>query len=247
MACDQENAVVGQLKEMDCPDCLNRGYVTRVVEGKPFNALYKVQQECACMKQRRSIRMIEKSGLKDLMQRYTFENFKVTHAYQEQLLNGAKRFLECTDGQWFYMGGQPGVGKTHICTAMTGEMIKAGKSARYMLWLADAGRLKANIMDDVQYERMIGEFKHVDVLYIDDLFKTEANKAPTAADIKLAFDIINYRYNNSGLVTIISTEHYIDELIDFDEAVGSRVYERTKEFCFKAPRDMKKNYRLCGG
>ena len=45
-----------------------------------------------------------------------------------------------------FIGGQVGAGKTHLCTAMVGEFLKRGISAKYMLWRDDALKLKASPM-----------------------------------------------------------------------------------------------------
>ena len=70
------------------------------------------------------------------------------------------------------------------------------------------------------YSRLLTPFKTVPVLYIDDLFKTEAGKLPTTADVNIAFEIINHRYINPDYITVISTEKTMDELIAIDEAVA---------------------------
>ena len=48
-------------------------------------------------------------------------------------------------------------------------------------------------------ERLLEEIKNVEVLYIDDFLKTKENLA-------LIWEIIDYRYINPKLITIISTE-----------------------------------------
>ena len=47
-----------------------------------------------------------------------------------------------------------------------------------------------------------------------------AGKPITQGDINIAFEIINYRYIND-LITIISSELLLDEIINIDEATGS--------------------------
>ena len=41
-------------------------------------------------------------------------------------------------------GGQPGSGKTHICTAVTGELLRSGLNARYIVRNDEAVKIKAN-------------------------------------------------------------------------------------------------------
>ena len=64
-----------------------------------------------------------------------------------------------------------------------------------------------------------------------------------AAGVDVALELIMVRYNQRDKLTILSTERSIDELLDIDEALGSRVYERSKGFYLRfAGRE--KNWRL---
>ena len=79
-----------------------------------------------------------------------------------------------------------------------------------MLWRDIAVKLKSVVNDFNEYERLISPLKNADVLYIDDFFKTGKDRVgntmrPTEADCNLAFEIINYRYNQRGINAIIST------------------------------------------
>lgn len=245
--CDILNSTQGNLTGYDCPDCMNRGVIYRVDNG------YIVSHECHCMETRRSMWNIKKSGIESLLKQCTFENFNATDEWQKDLKSGAQQFLTDHTGKWFYAGGQVGCGKTHICTAICGEMLKQGKAVRYMLWRDEVVRLKAAVNDDVEYSKLINPLKTAPVLYVDDFFKTgdeldrlgnTVKKKPTQGDINVAFEIFNYRYINQNLVTIVSSERSINDLLDCDEAVGSRIYQRTKDYCFYFQPDKSKNYRL---
>ena len=116
-----------------------------------------------------------------------------------------------------------------------------------MLWRDDVVKIKGAVTDHDEYSRLMDEYKNIDVLYIDDLFKTgkaddNTVQKPTGADINAAFEIINYRYNNPSLLTIISSELSQDELIDIDEAIGGRIYEKSTAFSIGKNRD--RNYRI---
>ena len=63
------------------------------------------------------------------------------------------------------------------------------------------------------------------ILLIDDLFKGSI----TGSDINIMFEIINYRYLN-GLPLIVSCEKSIEEIINIDEAIGSRLYEMSCDY-----------------
>lgn len=241
--CEVMNSIVGDLKGYDCPKCLNRGFTYHVKDG------CVAARECSCMEIRRSKANIERSGLKELLSQCTFDNFRDPDPWQKDLKSGAMRFLGDHAGKWFYAGGQVGCGKTHICTAICGEFLKRGVPVKYMLWRDEATRLKAVVNDDEEYPRLLNPLKAAPVLYVDDFFKTSdtedgQKKRPTTGDINVAWAIFNYRYINRNLVTIISSERSIDDLLNCDEAVGSRIYQRTKEYCFYFRPDTTKNYRL---
>jgi DNA replication protein DnaC len=189
---------------------------------------------------------MKRSGLKDIIKDYTFDKFIDTEPWQKAVKAAAMEYAKHPEG-WFFLGGQSGAGKTHLCTAICREFLLAGKQVRYMLWRDDIVKIKGAVTDSVEYSNAIDKYKRVDVLYIDDLFKTgkaadNSVQKPTAADINVAFEIINYRYNNPSLLTIISSELTEDELMDIDEAIGGRIYERAKSISIAKNRD--RNYRI---
>lgn len=180
------------------------------------------------MEIRRSLWRVQNSGLENLMKRYTFDNWQEINGWQTELLNKAKAYAESPDG-WFVVCGKSGTGKTHICTAVCGKLMFSGWDVRYMLWRDEGTKIKAAVKDQEEYRRLLDPLKTVKVLYIDDLFKTGKGADPTTADVNLAFEILNYRYNNAGLLTVISSEMPIEDILEVDEAVGSRIYERCRK------------------
>ena len=218
------NRTAGKLEGYDCRECMNRGYSYTTDESG-----YLISVPCKCMTIRNNKRRIEQSGLADLLSRYTFKAWQTDEAWQKEILDGAKRFAANPDG-WFSVSGKPGTGKTHICTAICGALMRKGYDVRYMLWRDAATTLKANsTADAAAYSHEITPLKTVQVLYIDDFFKTGGKRPPTVMDANLAFEIINARYNARDLITIVSSERSLDELMRIDEATASRIYERTKK------------------
>lgn len=233
------NASAGTLLYHNCDKCKNKGRIAYINSQGTF-----ALKQCECMTIRKSKEMLSKSGLTALVEKYTFNNYVTNEKWQESIKNAAKSYICDTFGNWFFIGGQVGAGKSHICTAIANELLNNGKMVCYMLWRDDVVALKANVNNYEQYEKRIKELKTVSVLYIDDFFKTERGKAPTPADINIAFELLNYRYNNPELTTIISTELQIRDIISLDEAVGSRIYERSKKYQININADINKNYRL---
>ena len=246
---DDFNKQPGTLNEADgynCQQCLNRGYVMKVVQ-TPRGWWTTEQATCKCMSVRKTIRRMKRSGLKDIIKDYTFDKYETTESWQKTVKDAAFEYAKNPVG-WFFLGGQPGIGKTHLCTAICRDFLLAGKEVRYMLWRDEAPRLKS-LVNDPEYGPAIKPYKEAEVLYIDDLFKTGKGdrgekQRPTGGDINLAFELLNYRYNDPKLLTIISSECTMNDLLDIDEAVGSRVAERAKVLSMKPDRS--KNYRLRG-
>ncbi|MGN1230557.1 MAG: ATP-binding protein [Anaerotignum sp.] len=195
------------------------------------------------MEKRRGQWRIEKSGLDDMVGRYTFSNFRTETKMQKTMMNMAQEFLKQETG-WFFVGGQVGSGKTHICTAIANEFMERGKSLRYMVWTDEVTKLKSIKLDEEAYRKEIAGWKRADIVYIDDLLKVRTGSQPTDADINIAFELINSRYNERNLVTIISSERTIAEILELDEGVGSRIFQRCGNFKLSISRDKEKNYRL---
>lgn len=229
----------------NCNVCKNKGYIAKVVEYE--NGTFShVVSDCKCAEVRRSILRLKKSGLKDIIHDYTFAKFEDTENWQKAVKAAAMEYAKSPEG-WFFLGGQSGCGKTHLCTAICREFLLSGKRVIYMLWRDDIVKIKGAVTDSVEYSNLIEKYKQADVLYIDDLFKTgkgqdNSKQMPTPADINVAFEIINYRYCNPKLLTIISSELSEDELIDIDEAIGGRIFERAKSFSIA--KDRSRNYRI---
>ena len=236
---ERANQDVGNLNERDgydCPLCRNRGYFHRV---RADSSTYV--EECSCMPIRRNRLRLRESGLEDMAGRQTFDSWQCDEAWQEEAKTKAQDYADHPDG-WFLACGPCGTGKTHLCTAICAELMAQGTEVRYVLWREFAPQAKAAVNDQYEYSRLVTPLKEVPVLYIDDLFKTGKGQEPTTGDVNLAFELMNSRYNDSSKVTIISTERSVSELIEIDEAVGSRIYERSKGHSYNF--DGKKNWRL---
>ena len=240
---DDYNATVGKLDEVDglnCNECKNKGHM--LVLDEEYREAYR---ECKCMKTRATLRRARNSGLGDILTDYTFDKFIVTEEWQKNIKETAQAFCNDDDVKWFYIGGQSGSGKSHLCTAIAAHYIKAGKNVKYMIWISEAKKLKA-LVNDISYQTEINKYKDVQVLYIDDFLKVDDNERPTGADMKLALEIINHRLLSKEKITIISSERPINELIDYDEATMGRLFQQTGNYKLSIQKDRSRNYRLRG-
>lgn len=233
---DLYNQIHGDLDGYDCPVCLNKGNYHALVNGEI------VTRVCDCMQVRKAYWNLQKSGLIDLVDRYRFDNFRRDTPWRDAMYKAAQAFVD-DKSSWMYIGGQPGCGKTHICTAAVAELLRKGEPARYMLWREEVVRLRALVNDNEEYSRIIKPYENVKVLYIDDFFKAPSGKDPTDGDINIAYSLINHRYNK-GLKTIISSERSLGDVTRIDEATGSRIAQMAQGLTVTIGRDPGKNYRM---
>jgi len=201
--------------------------------------------ECSCVLHARNRKRLREAGLDTLVARCTFDSFRTDTAWQQTVKRKAREYLrECRDSS-FFIAGQSGSGKTHICTAIAVEIMKSGRQLRYFQWVRDSARLK-QLVNDPEYDSEIRRWMDVPFLYVDDLFKAEI----TDADIRLFYEILNARYNKS-LPTIISSERSLDQIKrargGSGEAIAGRIYEMcdSGRYCLEL-FGSDKNYRFHG-
>lgn len=231
----------------NCPICRNKGEIFKVftTEGatdkngdpiSPFNYDFTKTVPCSCMEKRRRY---ERSRMSGLPEGYTFDTFKVDEGWQEDMRALCQRYLTdraWKDGAWLYMGGAIGSGKSHIVSALARELVYE-KNVSYMNWVREARQLKSVVNDNLDYGLLFRRFAYADILFIDDFFKSGY---VTEADKRLAYDILNERYNNRK-PTLFTSEMFIDEIPD--EAINGRIYERAKDYTLEIGRDRDKDMR----
>ena len=249
---EQYNNREGDLHEKDgyhCEKCKNRGTIAKAVYTE-FGYWTHVYYDCECKIVRSNIARMRKSGLQDVIEKYRFDNYEAAEPWQQAVKNLAMDYTAAQrnqrgEGKWFFMGGASGAGKSHICTAICRELLLAGFGVQYMKWREDTVRLKAMVTDG-QYEAEMHKLKTAEVLYIDDFFKTghseNGMQKPSPADVSLAFELLNDRYNQPNAITIISSESMLDDIFAIDEAIGGRIWERADEYVVSLS-GKEKNYR----
>lgn len=94
------------------------------------------------------------------------------------------------------------------------------------------------MIDEEYYSKILSKYQKAKLLLIDDLFKGKVNES----DTNIMFEIINYRYMNY-LPIIVSSEFTVERLLDFDEAIGSRIIEMAKDYTVEIV-GKENNYRL---
>lgn len=203
-------------------------------EGRTFS------KYCSCKKSKDNQRRLARTALADKVEQYKLNNYIAKEDWQQVILSSAKKYVKEYNG-WFYIGGQVGTGKTHICTGIIQNISYLySLSFEYILFNKKMTELKQLKFEDKEkYNDILNWLFNVDILFIDDLYKTE----PTKADLDILFDIVNERYL-SNKTCIFSSEKFISEIFEYDEAISSRILEKCGEYVLSISRDMNKNYRL---
>ena len=232
--------------EYRCSECMDSGWIDVWDEnGNRF------ARKCACRIAREAESRLQESGLAEAVQQQTFDSFRTDNALQAHMKRIAQEYLVTLFDRWdeprrpwMYYGGNPGSGKTHICTAVCGEILRHNIGVKYMQWTTESKRLKFS--GNEIFEDALDEYINPTVLYIDDLLKQKYTENPvfTEADIRIAFSILNARYLMNKPTIISSEWDLIDQLLPADEGVFSRVYERAKEFTVRISRRQEFNYRM---
>lgn len=200
---------------------------------------------CACkIKEQNKARL----GINIGFQSKTLDNYKVTNTIQGEMKTKASQYIQGFNNNSFCLLGQVGAGKTHIATSIANALIDKNVNVRYVLFnnlIEDYIRA-----DDMQLKVLDDKYKQVQVLLIDDLFKTSITswngvKKLNSKHLEIMFDLINYRYLNKKAV-IITCEMLVNELLELDEATTSRLLEMSRGYVVQIQKDVKMNYRIWG-
>ncbi|MBQ8288461.1 MAG: ATP-binding protein [Clostridia bacterium] len=202
-----------------CPDCKDTGYVG--------------QKMCVCLKAALSEEGMRRAGLSHLFETQRFDTFLLDYYRQDprvyrlmqNYLEICRGFAERFDGntrQSLLLCGGTGLGKTHLSTAIAGEIVQKGfdvlyESAPNLLSAYEAERfgrsLTASVADTSRYLTC-------DLLVIDDLGAELSN----SFTVGVLYNLINTRIV-SCRSTIISTNLNPDEIRSrYTDRIASRLH-----------------------
>lgn len=222
-----------------CEKCRNK----RMIHYFDWETGYEWVEYCECYPALKAMRNIRKSGLGEYIKNLTFANFERKAEYQKQMYDLAQEFFHSNGQSWFAIFGQTGAGKTHICTALCGELLNRGQSLIYLRWAVEIKRIKMLGGGSNGYvDEMDKIFAH-DVIYIDDLFKCSRGRTPTDAEIDIAFELIDNALSQRKIL-ILSGETTLEQIRDIDEATAGRIKKECGKYLLQIKHDADKNYRL---
>lgn len=235
-----------------CDKCKDTGFTT---EWQKINNIdYLMPTRCKCKEVDEITNNKDRSGLGDLIKSKTLDNYYTKHPYQKGIKDKAQAYLEefkKGNRYWFALLGQSGIGKTHIMAAVSGQLLKMGHVVKYYTADDIIQKLQSCKFNEEDYNKQFGRIAEVEVLYIDELFKSSIqnfyNKESfNSNDFREIFKIINYRYNKNKPM-LINSEIHFERFGELDQAMIGRINEKCKkEFIVSVKPDKSKNYRLYG-
>lgn len=226
-----------EVSEYKCPKCRDLRFIIKDNEAIP----------CSCKAIREAEEILIKSGISEEFRKKTFNNFD--YSYDMSIYDAfykAKSYVNNFDysspsrNKSIMFVGQVGSGKTHLSMAIANSLMEKGVGVLYMPYRDNITSIKQNMRDEEYYRKATNKFKNAKVLLIDDLFKGNI----TGSDVNIMFEIVNFRYLNN-LPLIVSSEKSIDEIMEIDEAIGSRLYEMSNGYVVNI-NGKKLNYRMHG-
>ena len=237
-------------KSFNCNICKDEGIITSVKVKR--NIEYETSKPCKCQKIKEIKVAKDKSGMGDLIKNKTFDNYVATKDYQKFIKQKALDYVEeMKSGNRVSVAilGQSGIGKTHILSAVTQELLEVGIGVRYYIADDIIQILDACKYDEENYNREFNKIANSPVLFIDDLFKTSITnyynkESINRSDLRVMFKIINYR-SFKNLPVMVSSEIQFDRLSKLDQAVAGRINEMCQnKYVISVKEDPMKNYRL---
>ncbi|MFB0637460.1 ATP-binding protein [Bacillus rugosus] len=237
------------LDEMVLEEDYLAGKVCTPDKAREWKTTYSKQ--CDCVKRKKIARLMAASGITEKFEMLLFRNF-ITNGKPQMI----KEAYECAVEYFkdfekikgeransIALLGQPGSGKTHLLTAIMNNLIK--KKSIHCMYFPYVEGMSDLKNDFDQLETKLDAMRKVDVLFIDDLFKPVSGK-PRATEwqVEQIQSVVNYRYLNHKPL-LISSELTTDELLDVDEALGSRIHQMCKYYTVIIQGDrMELNHRL---
>ncbi|MBD0399222.1 MULTISPECIES: ATP-binding protein [Bacillus] len=208
-------------------------------------------KQCECVKRKKIARLMKASGITEEFEKLLFGNFikdgkpdMIKDAY-ECAVEYYKDFqsIKGKRSNSIALLGQPGSGKTHLLTAIMNNLIK--KKSIYCMYFPYVEGMGDLRNDFDQLETKLDAMRKAEVLFIDDLFKPVKGE-PRATDwqVEQIQSVVNYRYLNHKPL-LISSELDTGEILDIDEALGSRIHQMCRDYTVTIKGDrMQLNHRL---
>lgn len=241
--CARENAKRVEPDEkygIDCAICGNKGQLVTWDRDEQCMRW----STCRCEHTRHSLQLLDKSGVCPDWRCKTLESFCINEEWRQALKLKIEAYLADTSRCWLFVSGQSGCGKTHLCTAVFVTLVRAGHIGRCVSWSRLMQKMDAAYYKNDEYKKIVDPLLSCDVLYLDDLFKSRGNAIISERAFDHTLRLLDARYQNPDLITILSSEWTVERLTGEDEALAGRIVERCGTHIVQVAKAEGRNYRI---
>lgn len=182
--------------------------------------------KCEAEKKKRMAEAIAgRSGVSELHQRCTVDNYLVASNEQAKVRDFTRWFIDSFDnnnGTSFVFSGESGTGKNHLAAAICNELMRQGKSCLVITITELMIRLRKCYGKDSETgeDDFIKSLVKLDLLVLDEI----GLQRGTDAEHLLINQLIDQRLNHLRPTGVLTNLNYTD----FDKLVGVRVSRRLK-------------------
>ena len=184
---------------------------------------------CSCFREMLIKENIKSSGIGNLIEKQSFENFSLSRyqpearEHMEKNLNAARSFVDkfpTNETKNLLLIGPTGTGKTHLSTAIAKAIIEKGAevlydSAQNIVSAFEKDKFKSGYG---QYDPEGTKYLECDLLILDDL----GTEFISQFTVSCLYNLLNTRINK-GLSTVISTNL---SPVELSEKYEDRIYSR---------------------
>lgn len=205
-----------RVADASCPLCEGRGWILQRDSGAGS------ARPCECRKRVMSERLLERSGLPERYQRCRIENFRIGSGNQnittqlQRAKSESRRYVDGFlrgDGTFRESGlvfvGPPGVGKTHLASAVLAEVVLGYQvSGRFVDFTSLIHQIQATFGNETldTKQKVLGPVLSAQLLVLDEL----GAQKPTPWVRDQLYLVINTRYSQR-LPTIFTTNYPLAE------------------------------------
>ena len=245
-----------QATTVECELCNDTGWIQSkkmIREGKEVDMSdteIDIVDECPCIEVKRCKKLLESSGIAEAFREKTLNCYVpksdlqvIARSMAVDYIKSFKEIVKTSENSIAFLG-QVGAGKTHLTIAIANSLLKLKVGVVYMQYREAITQLKQSITYEKEFQNILSRYKNAKVLIIDDLYKGMLkNGNVNESDINIMFDLINYRYLKKAPI-LVSSEYRLKDIIEFDEAVGTRIGEMAKGRIIEF-EGKELNHRMC--
>lgn len=197
------------------------------MEHTPDGSIVRGKHFCVkCRKEQQEAEAWGRSGIPSRFQSKTFDAYEAKLPEQKQALatcmSYARTFSDRLEGgDSLVLMGRPGTGKTHLASAIGGELALSGRSVLFLSMREMVTRVTSTWRGEGSEAQAIQSLTEPDLLIIDEV----GGESGSVVEKRIFFSVLNARYESRRSVILITNVN-TNGLKDY---LGERAYSRLCE------------------